>query len=361
MPDLTNNFLILSIALLAGILSSFVAIPLSKYFGLIDHPGAAPHKLHARPTPLAGGLVIALSLVVLLIIFPDLATGKMMSAVISSTLILFFGIWDDKVGLTAKVKFIGQFIAVGIAMYSGIRIEILSETNMPIGTGVANTLNGILTFLWLVGITNAFNLIDSMDGIVAGLSTIASVFFIFVTSGSGQSELTIWAAVLAGISMALYFWNSPPAKYFLGDSGAQTLGFLLAVLALLYNPINKEQASSWFAPILILGIPIFDTTLVVFSRVRRHIPPFEGNRDHTYHRLIRAGMNSSRAVSLLHIVALVLDSLALFALSQPPIVANIIFAVCLLSGAGIIIMFDFSNKYISTKPADNKKDGSKTI
>jgi UDP-GlcNAc:undecaprenyl-phosphate/decaprenyl-phosphate GlcNAc-1-phosphate transferase len=197
-----------------------------------------------------------------------------------------------------------------------------------------------------VGVTNAFNLIDSMDGIVAGLSTLASAFFIFVTTASGQPELTLWAAVLTGISLALYFWNMPPARYFLGDSGAQTLGFLLAVLALLYNPVNKDQASSWFAPILILGVPIFDTSLVVFSRLRRHLPPFEGNRDHTYHRLIQCGINSSRAVSLLHIIALALDSLALFALSQHPILANSIFAICLITGASLIYIFDFSEKFI---------------
>jgi UDP-GlcNAc:undecaprenyl-phosphate GlcNAc-1-phosphate transferase len=106
------------------------------------------------------------------------------------------------------------------------------------------------------------------------------------------------------------------------------------------------QASSWFVPILIVGVPIFDTSLVVFSRLRRHLPPFEGNRDHTYHRLVKCGLNSSRAVSLLHIIALGLDSLALFAMSQPPIVANIIFGLCLVAGASLITIFDFSEKFV---------------
>jgi UDP-GlcNAc:undecaprenyl-phosphate GlcNAc-1-phosphate transferase len=347
MPDLTNTFITLILALLASILTSFAAVPLCKPLGLIDHPGAAPHKQHARPTPLAGGLVIGMSLVILIFIYPELISGKMLGAIISSSIILAFGLWDDRAGLSARVKFLGQFLAVGIAIYSGIRIEILSEANIPGSLLLAQIFNGILTIFWLVGITNAFNLIDSMDGIVAGLSTLASTFFIFVTSVSGQPQLTIWAAVLAGISLALYFWNSPPARYFLGDSGAQTLGFLLAILALLYNPLNKDQASSWFVPILILGVPIFDTSLVVISRLRRHTPPFEGNRDHTYHRLVRAGMNSSRAVSLLHIIALTLDSIALIALSQYPLLSNLIFAGCILIGASLIYIFDFSDKFIS--------------
>jgi UDP-GlcNAc:undecaprenyl-phosphate GlcNAc-1-phosphate transferase len=347
MPDLTNIFAELIIALVIGTLTSLLAVPVCKWVGLIDHPGAAPHKQHTRPTPLAGGLVIGMSLLILIPAFPGLVSGKMLGAVIAAAIILAFGVWDDRAGLSAGIKFAGQFLAAGIVIYSGIRIEILSEANLPGGAHLAETLNISLTFFWLVGITNAFNLIDSMDGIVAGLSTLASVFFIFVTSVSGQLELMLWAAVLAGISLSLYFWNSPPARYFLGDSGAQTLGFLLAILALLYNPVNKDQASSWFAPILILGVPIFDTSLVVFSRLRRHIPPFDGNRDHSYHRLVRGGMNSSRAVSLLHIIALTLDSLALFAMSQHPALANFIFALCLVTGVSLIYMFDFSEKFIS--------------
>jgi len=347
MPDLTSNFFALFFALLTGIITSFIATPLCRPLGLIDHPGAAPHKLHTRPTPLAGGLVIAMSLIPTILLFPNMFQGKMLGAMVSAVVILFFGIWDDRSGLSAGIKFAGQFLAAGIAIFFGIQIEILSEANIPLSSGVTQLINGALTVFWLVGITNAFNLIDSMDGIVAGLSTLASAVFVFLTAISGQPELTIWAAVIAGISMALYFWNSPPARYFLGDSGAQTLGFLLAVIALLYNPVNKDQASSWFTPILILGVPIFDTSLVVFSRIRRKIPPFEGNRDHTYHRLIRAGLNSSRAVSLLHILALAFDSLALFALSQKPIIANLIFIGCLFFGILSIYMFDFSAKFIS--------------
>lgn len=355
MPDLTNDFVRLALGLLAGIITSMLAVPLCKPLGLIDHPGAAPHKQHARPTPLAGGLVIGMSLLVLFFVYPSLLTPPMRGAVVAAGIILVFGIWDDRSGLGAGIKFAGQFVAVAIAMYSGIKIQILSDLLLPGGAMMSNILNSALTIFWLVGITNAFNLIDSMDGIVAGLSTLASAFFIFVTSASGQPELTQWAAILAGISLALYFWNSPPARYFLGDSGAQTLGFLLAVLALLYNPANREQASSWFAPILILGVPIFDTTLVVFSRIRRGIPPFEGNRDHTYHRLVRGGMNSSRAVSLLHIIALSLDILAILAISQTPLLANLIFAACLLIASLAIYIFDFSGKFIPITKKTEKK------
>lgn len=352
MPDfLTEIFILLGLGLLLGALTSLIAVPLCKPLGLIDHPGAALHKQHARPTPLAGGLVILASLAVLVPIFPNLFDAEMRGAVLAGAVILLFGVWDDMVGLSAGVKFAGQFIAVSIAIASGINIEFLNDflPNTPL---LSNVLNLTLTVLWLVGITNAFNLIDSMDGIVAGLSALASAFFILVTIESGQPELTQWAAILTGVSLALFFWNSPPARYFLGDSGAQTLGFLLAVLALLYNPANKAPASSWFAPILILGMPIFDTSLVVFSRLRRRLRPFQGNRDHTYHRLMQAGLPSSRAVSLLHLTALALDILALIAISLSPLAANLIFVACLLAGGAFIIILDFNRLFIS-QPQEN--------
>jgi UDP-GlcNAc:undecaprenyl-phosphate GlcNAc-1-phosphate transferase len=152
--------------------------------------------------------------------------------------------------------------------------------------------------------------------------------------------------ILTGISLALYSWNSPPARYFLGDSGAQTLGFMLAILALLYTPEDRAQASSWFVPILILGVPIFDTSLVVFSRLRRHNPPFEGSRDHTYHRLVQAGMKPPRAVNLLHFIAICVDGIAIFALYQPPLIANLIFASCLVSAAVALITFEYKQIFI---------------
>jgi UDP-GlcNAc:undecaprenyl-phosphate GlcNAc-1-phosphate transferase len=352
MPDfLTDIFLQLGLGLLLGVLASLAVTPLCKPLGLIDQPGTALHKQHARPTPLAGGLVILASLTILFLVFPDLLDSKMRGAALAGAVILAFGLWDDISGLSAGIKFVGQFLAAGIAITAGIRIEFLSDV-LPSLAGATQFLNLAMTVFWLVGITNAFNLIDSMDGIVAGLSALASAFFLLVTIQSGQPELTGWAAILTGLSLALLFWNSSPAHYFLGDSGAQTLGFLLAILALLYNPVDKPPASSWFAPILILGVPIFDTTLVVFSRLRRRLHPFEGNRDHTYHRLMHLGTPPSRAVSLLHLTALILDIIAILAVSQPPLQANLIFAACLLAGGSLVAVLDYNRLFIP-QPQDS--------
>ena len=127
---------------------------------------------------------------------------------------------------------------------------------------------------------------------------------------------------------------------FLGDSGAQTLGFLLAAISIIYIPIYRIQESSWFVPIMILGIPIFDTCLVFFSRIRRKIPFYKANRDHTYHRLVNIGVDSHRAVFIMHMAALLFQCLAMMAVSFEPFWANIIFGGCVVLAAIAIIVLE---------------------
>jgi UDP-GlcNAc:undecaprenyl-phosphate GlcNAc-1-phosphate transferase len=145
---------------------------------------------------------------------------------------------------------------------------------------------------------------------------------------------------LLGACIALFYFNSPPARLFLGDSGAQTLGFLLAVLAIAYLPQGAKQSSSWVVPIMLLGVPIFDMMLVVISRLRRGKPIYEAALDHTYHRLVAAGWDSNRAVLSMHVVSLLLGSLAFVVLTRPPFVANAVFVGVLLAGFLALISLD---------------------
>jgi UDP-GlcNAc:undecaprenyl-phosphate/decaprenyl-phosphate GlcNAc-1-phosphate transferase len=140
-----------------------------------------------------------------------------------------------------------------------------------------------------------------------------------------------------GICIGLFAFNISPARLFLGDSGAQTLGFTLAAVAMIYTPHNLPQASSWFVPILVLGVPIFDTTLVVVSRLFRHRSIFQADRMHTYHRLVALGMDPYRAVLAIHLAALVLNFLAFIALSLPPIQATVVFSTTILAGFALLI------------------------
>ncbi len=194
-----------------------------------------------------------------------------------------------------------------------------------------------LTFIWLVGITNAFNFVDSKDGLAVGLAGIASAFFLLVTLDAGQGPLAFLSAALTGACIGMGYFNIHPARSFLGDSGAQLLGFLLAAIGIAYTPPGLPQPSSWFVPILLLSVPIFDMVLVVFSRMRRQASLVQGNQDHTYHRLIRIGMKPSHAIASMHMAGILSGCLAFMALPLPPLWANAVFAAALL--AGLFLLF----------------------
>lgn len=257
-----------------------------------------------------------------------------------------FGIWDDYKRLSALPKFLGQLAAAILLVMSGVSIQILeSHTFFIGGSGLLFFwLDRFLTVFWIVGVTNAFNLVDSMDGLAVGLSGWAFAFFMLATLASGQHLFSLANAILVGICLAIFYYNSNPAKMFLGDSGAQTLGFLLSVMAIYYNPVDSYQSSSYLVPILLIGVPIFDTTLVTISRIRRRTPFYKGNRDHTYHRLVAMGLDPSRAVYTMHMAALVLDCMAFIAVSLAPIWANSVLVLAILMGVGLIVFFEKQQK-----------------
>jgi UDP-GlcNAc:undecaprenyl-phosphate/decaprenyl-phosphate GlcNAc-1-phosphate transferase len=157
---------------------------------------------------------------------------------------------------------------------------------------------------------------------------------------SGQFSLAVLFAILLGVCISLYFFNSAPALFFLGDSGSQSLGFVLAALAIVYQPVDANQSSSWFAPILLLGVPIFDTTLVVLSRLRRGTPVYRSGLDHTYHRLVRARLHANRAVLSMQGIAFLLGCAAFICLYLPPLQANLVFGGTVLAGIVCLVILD---------------------
>jgi UDP-GlcNAc:undecaprenyl-phosphate GlcNAc-1-phosphate transferase len=158
-----------------------------------------------------------------------------------------------------------------------------------------------------------------------------------------QGTLALFGAIFLGICIGLYFFNVTPARLFLGDSGAQTLGFILAAVAMIYAPDNLPQGSSWFVPIMVLGVPIFDTILVVVSRLRRRKPVFRADRAHTYHRLVALGLDPNRAVLVIHMTTLILNFLAFIALSLPPLTATLIFGSVVLVSVIFLVFLEYKN------------------
>ena len=324
--------------IIVAVAFSPLAIWIAKRMGLLDIPGSQAHKQHLRPMPLAGGITLILGMAVLVPVF-HLNNKDISPLLIALVIIFIFGLWDDAKGLGAPLKLTGQVLASILLIASDVSVHFLEGLSIPYLRGYMLTvLDWGVTIFWFIGITNAFNLIDSMDGLAVGTAGIAFVFFMIMGLVAQQTYLAIFSACLVGICIGLYVFNISPARLFLGDSGAQMLGFTLAAVGMIYTPHDLPQASSWFVPILVLGVPIFDTTLVVASRLIHHRPVFHADRSHTYHRLVALGLDPNRAVLLIHLTTLVLSFVAFIALSLPPLEATLTFFGVVLSG-GLILIF----------------------
>jgi len=320
---------------------AWLSIKVARHLNLIDFPGSAPHKQHTRPTPLAGGIALVSALALSTWIFGAFSDQNVKATFFAGSIVFIFGLWDDFRSIPPLAKFVGQFLAALILIRLGVYVKIFEspEFFLRFNGPVDVYLDWLLTIFWVVGITNAFNFVDSMDGLSVGLGGMAAAFFMLVTLDAQQAMLSRYSAVIIGVCIGLYFFNSPSALLFLGDSGAQTLGFILAVLAIAYRPQGANQSSSWLVPIMLLAVPIFDTTLVVFSRLRRKRPIYTAARDHTYHRLLGMGLGTTRSVLVMQVTALLLGCLAVVVLTQPPLIANLVFvSVIFLSIIALVFL-----------------------
>jgi UDP-GlcNAc:undecaprenyl-phosphate GlcNAc-1-phosphate transferase len=334
--------LALLISLTLVLILAWVSIRVAWRVNLIDHPGSAPHKLHVHDTPLAGGIAIILTLLVSELLVGTLFDPHVRVALLAVIPVFLFGLWDDYRVLSPPLKLLGQIIAAVILIFGGVYIRIFESPEFFFsGAGPLYLyLDWLLTILWVVGITNAYNFVDSMDGLAVGLGGMAAVFFILLTLDAGQPTLAQHSALIVGVCMGLYFYNAPPALLFLGDSGAQSLGLILSALAIGYRPEGAFQTSSWLVPVMLFAVPIFDTILVVVSRLRRNRPIYAAGRDHTYHRLLVLVESPNRAVLVMQMSAFGFNCLAFLGLNQPPLLANTIFLFAFVLGILALVFLD---------------------
>ena len=325
---LDGLFPIILISLVTTIVLSPLAVRLARRYGWVDIPGSAPHKQHGVPTPLAGGPILGLAILACYLILRPPADPAVIGMLAGAGLVAVGGMVDDRVGLSPLVKLLIQIVATLLLIIVGVRVHVTQTDAIDLA----------LTFLWVVGMVNAFNFVDSMDGLALGLAGIASAFFMLVTIDSAQPVLAVLSAAILGTAVGGFLYNASPARLFLGDSGAQLLGFLLAALGIAYIPARAglPQGVSWFTPILLLGIPIFDMSLVVFLRLIRRELVYRAGNDHTYHRLLRLGLDPIRSVLLMHIAAVILGLIAFMALDASVLVANLIFAGVVVVGIGLV-------------------------
>jgi UDP-GlcNAc:undecaprenyl-phosphate GlcNAc-1-phosphate transferase len=333
-------FVNILLGLVFTLLVSFCTIRFARRVGLMDIPGSLPHKLHGNPVPIAGGLTLVLVLVIVGLLFNIDMLREFWKILLPAMIIFGVGIWDDFKRLPPPIKFFGQLTATGLLILLGTHVRIIDRGFLGLPGDWNMVINILITLFWVIGITNAFNFIDSMDGIMIGIAGIAVAFFLLATLSSGQTSLLRMLTLLIGCCAGLFFYNMTPASLFMGDSGAQTIGFLLAAIGIVYNPVHYPQASSWFLPILIMGVPIFDTCLVVFSRLLRRTPVYQAGRNHTYHRLVSLGYDSAHAVMVMHLAGVIFGCLGFIALNLTPLLANLVFGLTLLLGAITLIYLE---------------------
>lgn len=304
-PDLWALYLaVFSSALAVVLLATPWAMSAARRLGVLDVPSA--RKVHLQPTPLLGGVAIYASIWIALLLISrlDLArqyvflpdtTGELALIFLSTVVLILVGILDDRAtgGIPPWSKLLGQLLAAAIVLAAGVRFQAFGLLPLDL----------VLTLVWLVGISNAVNFLDNIDGLSAGATAIAASFFFLLASANGQYLVAIMALAVAGGCLGFLRYNFNPAVIFMGDAGTLFLGFLLAIIGAKLQP----GPTGWWgllAAVLILILPIFDTTFVTLNRLRTGRRVTQGGKDHTSHLLVRRGLPHRQAVLVLYTVAL---------------------------------------------------------
>jgi UDP-GlcNAc:undecaprenyl-phosphate GlcNAc-1-phosphate transferase len=337
----------------ASLASTVVLTPLmirlARRTGFLDHPG--PRKIHTEPIPYGGGLVVAVSALSIatagVVVGPArsaappplkvLGPGTLLIFAAASLVILVLGVVDDRKKLSAAFKlFIQTIVASGVAVW-GQRLQLFDA---PAVVGVA------VTVLWILAVTNAFNLLDHMDGLSSGVALLAGSAFLVVALQTGQPVLASLLVPLLGACAGFLVFNFPPAKIFLGDAGSLFIGFWLACLTTSFTFYVKDadyRLYTYFVPVAVLAVPLFDTASVVIIRLLRRRPIFEGDTNHLAHRLTALGMSRRSAVLTVYALTLAagISAVLLYFVDQK---GAMLILVQLLLTFGIITLLEASGR-----------------
>jgi UDP-GlcNAc:undecaprenyl-phosphate GlcNAc-1-phosphate transferase len=316
----------LLIGLAAFVLTGLLTWPTRKLairIGAMDRPNL-DRKTQKEPVPYLGGVSIALTIFVIsyaaiAINNPTSEKFKLASYVLIPALILgVMGLIDDLKGLNALPRLVVQTIA---AVFISI-ILIQTET---MGFAFGNqSVDVIVTILWIVGICNSINFFDNLDGGAAGTVAASTIGIFFIAFGEGQELISALAILTAGATCGFLLWNKAPAKIYMGDAGALFLGLVIATLTIRMDPGITPNWQSIAIPVILLAVPILDTTVAVVSRIQRGLSPLEGGKDHLSHRLVRIGMKPKNAAITLWIASAISSLVAVIVYSYAGTAGGII-------------------------------------
>ncbi|MBR6343475.1 MAG: undecaprenyl/decaprenyl-phosphate alpha-N-acetylglucosaminyl 1-phosphate transferase [Selenomonadaceae bacterium] len=303
-----NYMLAFLIAIGAALVVTPGVILLAAKTGAMDAPDA--RKVHKKPIPRIGGIGIYIAfmagmlVVMSMNVLTEEVSHELIGLLFGGSLIVLLGIIDDYKNLPAKVKLVGQIIAATVlVVVFDVRIDFITD---PFGDYLFLEFMAIpATIFWIVGLTNTVNLIDGLDGLAAGVSTIACITIFLVALQQDIMLVAVLTAALAGAAMGFLYYNFNPARIFMGDSGSMFLGYMLAGISII-GAVKCAATIALIVPILALGLPILDTAFAIVRRYRGGVPIFKPDKGHLHHRLLDLGFTQRQAVLLMYVISALL-------------------------------------------------------
>lgn len=298
-----------------------VVIKVGPKLGFLDIP-KDNRRMHKRPMPIAGGIAIYIAATVAILVFIPL-NKNILSLIIGSTVILISGLLDDKYSISPKAKIAFQLAAGLMIALSGSQIEFFTNIINTKEVVWLKYLSIPVTLFWICGITNTVNLIDGLDGLAAGVSLISAVSLMCIAFKMNHVAVAIIAAAVGGSCLGFLPYNFNPAKIFMGDTGALYLGFMLSYISI-QGVMKYATTLMIFVPVLVLGVPVFDTA---FAMIRRYISGkkiFDADKGHLHHRLLALGLTQRQTVLILYAISLIFGILANVISDFDPVIGIII-------------------------------------
>ena len=346
------------LAILVAFVVSIALTPFVKRLavkvGAVDVPGEA-RRVHDHPIPRMGGLAIFIGFMLSLIFFVPMST-KVTGLLVGSVIIAVMGGVDDIVSLNPWVKLAGQIVAALVAIRCGLVFDVISnpnifaeETYIEIGW-----LSIPLTMLWIVGCTNAVNLIDGLDGLAVGVSAISSLTMLIVSLFVSEPVVSIILAALTGACLGFMPYNLNPAKIFMGDVGSQLLGFVLSTASIM-GLFKLHAIITFFVPLLALALPLADTIFAFFRRILHGQSPFKADKGHFHHRLLAMGLNQKQVVAVLYGISAVLGLMAVLMAGDSMAVKIICLVAAFIISLGIWLKVFKNNPNLREHHAEEHK------
>lgn len=299
--------------------------------GAVDDPSKSDRRVHKKATPLLGGIAIFYGFVVSVLCLCNIDKG-VQGMIIGSLIIVLLGIFDDIKSLHPVIKLIGQILAAVVMVLHGVQIDRISMPTIISPTGVLELgmFSVPVTIIWIVAVTNAVNLIDGLDGLAAGISSIASMTLFCIALIASEYNIAIITAALAGASFGFLPYNFNPAKIFMGDTGAMFLGFILSSISIM-GVFKAYAVISFVVPVIVLGLPLFDTGFAIFRRLKNHKPIMGADRGHLHHKLLDMGFSQKQTVGILYLISTVLGLSAVVLIGAGAVRAMVLVAIIIVA------------------------------